>query len=47
VPLHELLLPSEYMPQFIQAQSQTAGMLILALTVGMVTLAQDSIRKAL
>jgi type II secretory ATPase GspE/PulE/Tfp pilus assembly ATPase PilB-like protein len=47
VPLHELLLPSENMKHLIQTQSQTAQMMSLAMTEGMVTLVQDGIQKAL
>ena len=47
VPLHELLLPSEYMKQLIQTKSRTTEMLTLAMKEGMVTLVQDGIRKAL
>jgi type II secretory ATPase GspE/PulE/Tfp pilus assembly ATPase PilB-like protein len=47
VPLHELLLPSENIKHLIQTRSQTAQMMSLAMTEGMVTLVQDGIQKAL
>jgi type II secretory ATPase GspE/PulE/Tfp pilus assembly ATPase PilB-like protein len=47
VALHELLLPSGNMKHLIQARSQTAQMLTLAMKEGLVTLVQDGIRKAL
>jgi len=47
VPLHELLLPSEGIKQFIQIRSRTAELLTLAMKEGMITLVQDGIRKVL
>ena len=47
VPLHELLLPSGDMKQLIQSRSRTIEMLALAMKNGMVTLAQDGVRKVL
>jgi type II secretory ATPase GspE/PulE/Tfp pilus assembly ATPase PilB-like protein len=47
VPLHELLLPSGDMKQLIQSRSRTVEMLTLAMKNGMVTLAQDGVRKVL
>ncbi|MFI5223423.1 MAG: GspE/PulE family protein, partial [Nitrospirales bacterium] len=47
VPLHELLLPSGDMKQLIQSRSRTVEMLTLAMKNGMVTLAQDGVRKIL
>ena len=47
VPLHELLVGTEEIKQFIQARSRTSDILARAVECGMMTLLQDGVQKVL